>query len=84
QPPKIEFRCELYPIKVIVAANEWFSDLCVVITQRHAPFLYFEALFVRYSCNVLFFSVQVLITPTDVDHLQAIHIVLRAPVRVHI
>ncbi|HEJ5997204.1 TPA: DUF493 domain-containing protein [Pseudomonas aeruginosa] len=83
QPPKIEFPCERYPIKVIGDAGEGFSDLVMEIIQRHAPDLDVETLVVRDSSKGRFLSVQVLITATDVDQLQAIHNDLRATGRVH-
>ncbi|HGE6963199.1 TPA: DUF493 domain-containing protein [Pseudomonas aeruginosa] len=83
QPPKIEFPCERYPIKVIGDAGEGFSGLVVEIIQRHAPDLDVETLVVRDSSKGRFLSVQVLITATDVDQLQAIHNDLRATGRVH-
>ncbi|MBG4216237.1 DUF493 domain-containing protein [Pseudomonas aeruginosa] len=83
QPPKIEFPCERYPIKVIGDAGEGFSDLVVEIIQRPAPDLDVETLVVRDSSKGRFLSVQVLITATDVDQLQAIHNDLRATGRVH-
>ncbi|MBG7027594.1 DUF493 domain-containing protein [Pseudomonas aeruginosa] len=83
QPPKIEFPCERYPIKVIGDAGEGFSDLVVEIIRRQAPDLDAETLVVRDSSKGRFLSVQVLITATDVDQLQAIHNDLRATGRVH-
>ncbi|MBH9353083.1 DUF493 domain-containing protein [Pseudomonas aeruginosa] len=83
QPPKIEFPCERYPIKVIGDAGEGFSDLVVEIIPRHARDLDVETLVVRDSSKGRFLSVQVLITATDVDQLQAIHNDLRATGRVH-
>ncbi|MBG4680104.1 DUF493 domain-containing protein [Pseudomonas aeruginosa] len=83
QPPKIEFPCERYPIKVIGDAGEGFSDLVVEIIRRPAPDLAVETLVVRDSSKGRFLSVQVLITATDVDQLQAIHNDLRATGRVH-
>ncbi|MBH9397185.1 DUF493 domain-containing protein [Pseudomonas aeruginosa] len=83
QPPKIEFPCERYPIKVIGDAGEGFSDLVVEIIRRPAPDLDAETLVVRDSSKGRFLSVQVLITATDVDQLQAIHNDLRATGRVH-
>ncbi|WP_134582824.1 DUF493 family protein, partial [Pseudomonas aeruginosa] len=50
---------------------------------RHAPDLDVETLVVRDSSKGRFLSVQVLITATDVDQLQAIHNDLRATGRVH-
>ncbi|BCD86529.1 UPF0250 protein [Pseudomonas solani] len=83
QAPKIEFPCERYPIKVIGDAGEGFSDLVVEIVQRHAPDLDVTTLVARDSRNGRFLSVQVLITATSVDQLQAIHVDLRATGRVH-
>ncbi|WP_271410582.1 DUF493 domain-containing protein [Pseudomonas sp. Q1-7] len=83
QPPKIEFPCERYPIKVIGDSFDGFSDLVIEIIQRHAPDLDAATLVVRDSRNGRFLSVQVLITATSVDQLQAIHVDLRATGRVH-
>lgn len=81
--PKIEFPCERYPIKVIGEAGEGFSDLVIEIMQRHAPDFDATTLVVRDSRNGRFLSVQVLITATGVDQLQAIHTDLKASGRVH-
>lgn len=83
QPPKIEFPCERYPIKVIGTAGEGFSDLVIEVIQRHAPDLDTSTLVMRDSRNGNFLSVQVLITATGVEQLQAIHVDLRATGRVH-
>ena len=83
QPPKIEFPCERYPIKVIGTAGEGFSDLVIGVIQRHAPDLDTSTLVMRDSRNGNFLSVQVLITATGVEQLQAIHLDLRATGRVH-
>lgn len=83
QAPKIDFPCERYPIKVIGTAGEGFSDLVIEVIQRHAPDLDASTLVVRDSRNGNFLSVQVLITATGVEQLQAIHVDLRATGRVH-
>ncbi|BAU72427.1 DUF493 domain-containing protein [Metapseudomonas furukawaii] len=83
QAPKIEFPCERYPIKVIGDAGDGFADLVIEVIQRHAPGFDASTLVVRDSRNGRFLSVQVLITATSVDQLQAIHIDLRATGRVH-
>lgn len=83
QAPKIEFPCERYPIKVIGDAGEGFADLVIEVIQRHAPDLDATSLVVRDSRNGRFLSVQVLITATGVEQLQAIHVDLRATGRVH-
>ena len=81
--PKIDFPCERYPIKVIGDAGEGFAELVVEVIQRHAPDLDATSLVVRDSRNGRFLSVQVLITATGVEQLQAIHVDLRATGRVH-
>lgn len=82
-PPKIEFPCERYPIKVIGDAGEDFSETVVDVVRRHAPDFDETTVVVRDSRNGRFLSVQVLITATSVEQLQAIHVDLRATGRVH-
>jgi len=81
--PKIEFPCERYPIKVIGEAGDGFAELVLEVLQRHAPDLDASTLVSRDSRNGRFLSVQVLITATGVEQLQAIHVDLRATGRVH-
>jgi putative lipoic acid-binding regulatory protein len=81
--PKIEFPCANYPIKVIGEAGEGFADLVVEVILRHAPDLDSDTLIVRDSRTGRFLSVQVSITATGVEQLQAIHNDLRATGRVH-
>lgn len=83
QAPKIEFPCERYPIKVIGTAGEGFSELVIEVIRRHAPDLDSSTLVMRDSRNGNFLSVQLLITATSVEQLQAIHADLRATGRVH-
>jgi len=83
QAPKIEFPCERYPIKVIGEAGEDFAALVVEVIQRHAPDLDSSTLTLRDSRNGRYLAVQVLITATGVEQLQAIHLDLRATGRVH-
>lgn len=83
QAPKIEFPCEGYPIKVIGEAGDGFAELVVEVICRHAPGLDRSTLTVRDSRNGRFLAVQVSITATGVDQLQAIHLDLRATGRVH-
>lgn len=83
QAPKIEFPCERYPIKVIGDAGEGFSDAVIEIIRRHAPGFDETTLVARDSRNGRFLSLQVLITATGVEQLQAINADLRATGRVH-
>lgn len=83
QAPKIDFPCERYPIKVIGEAGEGFHEVVIAVIRRHAPDLDETTLVTRDSRNGRFLSVQVLITATGVEQLQAIHVDLRATGRVH-
>ena len=81
--PKIEFPCERYPIKVIGEAGEGFREAVIEVMRRHAPGFDETTLVTRDSRNGRFLSLQVLITATGVEQLQAIHVDLRATGRVH-
>lgn len=80
--PKIEFPCERYPVKVIGDAGEGFAEMVVGVIERHAPGFDRSTLAVRDSRNGRYLSVQVLITATGAEQLQAIHLELRATGRV--
>lgn len=83
QAPKIEFPCKNYPIKVIGEAGEGFTDMVIEVMQRHAADFDTGTLVTRDSSKGRFLSVQVLITATGVEQLEAIHVDLRATGRVH-
>ena len=83
QAPKIEFPCERYPIKVIGDAGEGFAALVIEIMRRHVADFDEDTLVMRDSSKGRFMSVQVLITASGPDQLQAIHMDLRAAGRVH-
>ena len=83
QAPRIEFPCERYPIKVIGDAGEGFPALVAEVMRRHVAGFDDSTLVLRDSSKGRFMSVQVLITATSADQLQAIHVDLRATGRVH-
>ena len=83
QAPRIEFPCERYPIKVIGDAGEGFAALVIDIMRRHVADFDEGSLVLRDSSKGRFMSVQVLITASSADQLQAIHVDLRATGRVH-
>ena len=83
QAPRIEFPCERYPIKVIGDAGEGFAALVIDIMRRHVADFDEGSLVLRDSSKGRFMSVQVLITASSTDQLQAIHMDLRATGRVH-
>ena len=82
-PPKIEFPCVDYPVKVIGDAGEGFHEMVIEVIRRHAPEVDASALQQRDSRTGRFLSVQVRITATSVEQLQAIHVDLKATGRVH-
>lgn len=80
--PRIEFPCQ-YPIKVIGAAGEGFTDLVLEIVERHAPGFDASSVEVMDSKNGRFLSVRLIMTATGAEQLQALHIELKATGRVH-
>lgn len=82
-PPKIEFPCANYPVKVIGDAGEGFNEMVIEVIRRHAPEVDAGALQQRDSRTGRYLSVQVLITATGNEQLQAIHLDLKATGRVH-
>ncbi|UVE17188.1 DUF493 domain-containing protein [Pseudomonas sp. LS44] len=79
----IQFPCERYPIKVIGDAGEGFVDLVIEILLRHAPDLDAGTLVLRDSRTGRYQTVQLLITATGIEQLEALNSDLRATGRVH-
>lgn len=72
-PPRIEFPCADYPIKVIGEGVEGFEDLVIDIVQRHAPDLDTSLVTTQPSSKGKFLSVRFKITATGVPQLKSIH-----------
>lgn len=83
EAPKIEFPCERYPIKIIGDAAEDFIEVVTEVILRHAPDFDQDNLTRRDSRNGRFYAVQVHITATGEEQLQAINVDLRATGRVY-
>ena len=77
QPPKIEFPCENYPIKIIGDTCDTFVDVVIEVLQRHAPEVDAAAIKRRDSSNGRFLSVQVHITAQCIEQLEDINRDLR-------
>ena len=77
QPPKIEFPCENYPIKIIGDSCETFVDIVLEAVQRHAPAVDPAAITRRDRSNGRFLSVQVHITAHCIEQLEDINRDLR-------
>ncbi|WP_207063856.1 DUF493 family protein [Motiliproteus sp. SC1-56] len=82
EPPKIEFPCEGYPIKVIGQNGSGFEDLVIEVVQKHAPDLDSTEVSVQASRNGRFLSVRFRITATGPSQLKSIHQDLMATGRV--
>jgi len=78
QPPKIEFPCADYPIKVMGQANQQFEDFVLEVMERHAPGYDRQRVSKRPSRNGTFVSITVFITATGIDQLEALHQELRS------
>jgi len=73
EPPKIEFPCEDYPVKVMGDSGDEFHAFAVEVMVRHAPDLDQARITVKGSRNGRFQSITFMITATGVDQLQALH-----------
>jgi uncharacterized protein len=73
EPPKIEFPCENYPIKVLGESNSEMHSYVIEIMERHAPGFDQTRITINESSKGRFQSLTVWITATGVDQLSAIH-----------
>lgn len=78
QPPKIEFPCEDYPIKVLGDAGDALYRCVIQVMERHAPGFDEAAITVKDSRNGRYQSVTVWIVATGEPQLHSIHQDLRA------
>lgn len=83
EPPKIEFPCKNYGIKIIGDAHDEFKPLVIEILHRHVPDFDESTITDQFSSNGKYHSLRVKITATGVDQLTAIHDDLKATGRVH-
>ncbi|MYM63236.1 YbeD family protein [Pseudomaricurvus sp. HS19] len=73
EPPKIEFPCEDYPIKVMGDSGPEFHQFAIEVMERHAPGLDQARITIKDSRNGRFQSITFMITATGIDQLQALH-----------
>lgn len=71
-PPRIEFPCPDYPIKVVGDACDELHSCVISVMERHAPDFDAAKLSIRDSRNGRFQSLTVFITATGEPQLQAI------------
>ena len=72
EPPKIEFPCPNYPVKVMGDAGLELHDLVIEVMTRHVVDFQAGHISVRDSTKGRFQSLTVMITATGEDQLQAI------------
>ena len=77
KPPKIEFPCENYPIKVLGNAGSDLHSHVVEVMELHAPGFDQTRITISDSSKGRFQSITVWITALGVDQLNDIHLALR-------
>lgn len=77
KPPRIEFPCEGYPIKVMGSSGPELHEHVMTVVERHSPGFDGTRTTVRGSRNGRFQSITVFITATGPDQLQAIFVDLK-------
>ena len=73
EPPKIEFPCPDYPIKIMGEHSEIYQGAVIAIVEKHAPGFDRTKVSHRASSKGSFRSITVFITATGVDQLIALH-----------
>lgn len=73
EPPKIEFPCADYPIKIMGAHSDVYQGTVLAIVEKHAPSFDRTKVSHRVSGKGTFRSITVFITATGVDQLSALH-----------
>lgn len=78
EPPKIEFPCRNYPIKVMGEASSGFRTFVEGVMSKHDADFDAGTVQVRPSRNGRYESVNVMITATGVEQLNQIFVDLKA------
>ncbi|GAB1255967.1 DUF493 domain-containing protein [Aurantivibrio plasticivorans] len=73
EPPKIEFPCADYPIKIMGEAHDSLHSVVTTLVDTHAPGFDQTKITVRDSRNGRYQSITVFITATGEDQLKALH-----------
>lgn len=76
-PPKIEFPCEDYPVKIMGDASQEFFDFVIETTEEFAPNFDRTRITTKESSKGRYTSITVLITATGVEQLEQYHQALR-------
>tara|TARA_R110001583_G_scaffold26850_5_gene96518 strand:+ start:55 stop:330 length:276 start_codon:yes stop_codon:yes gene_type:complete len=78
EPPRIEFPCPDYSLKVIGVGADDYETLVVEIVRKHAPDLDTTTITSQLSRNGKFVSVRLAITATGPEQLKKLHLELMA------
>ncbi len=73
EPPKIEFPCDDYVIKIMGDANQSMIDFVLEVTEQFSPGFSRENINIRQSSKGKFHSITLFITATGHDQLSAYH-----------
>lgn len=76
-PPKIEFPCEDYPIKIIGFSDPAFKEVVLNVVERHAPGFDASRLKIAESGKGNYQSITLWITATGPDQLSELNKDLR-------
>jgi len=76
-PPKIEFPCLDYPVKIIGDACDHFIETVAMVVEQHAPGYDRAKMNVKHSGKGNYTSITVHITATGVDQLESLHLALK-------
>lgn len=73
EPPKIEFPCANYPVKVLGVCSHDYIDVVYEIVCKHDPECDRELVQLRESSKGSFQSCTLYITATGIEQLQRLH-----------
>lgn len=73
EPPKIEFPCKDYPVKIMGDATEAMHQFVLAKTEEHAPGFDRDKVAIKASSKGRFQSITVYITATSVEQLERYH-----------
>lgn len=73
EPPKIEFPCANYPVKVLGLCKDDYLDVVLTIVRKHAPECSDQNIKEKESSKGSFRSVTLYITATGIDQLEGLH-----------
>ncbi|MBT4521288.1 MAG: DUF493 domain-containing protein [Halieaceae bacterium] len=72
KPPKIEFPCG-YPIKILGRNQVNFESIVLAVVERHAPDFDRRSVKAKKSSKGTFSSINITITATGPEQLEALH-----------